>query len=614
MHLPKTIRCALPLVFSAAAATYIAEWLINKFYFGNSEYFFTSPLAVAGNIVLLLCFLSILFALVNRLFPAIVIGMSIYALLIFSDIQKLIHFDNPLRPTDLQYLGDLAMIARSFVNIRSISSVLGILIGIIGLIILLWKKETPVLRLLPRVLTGIVSAALIIAIFMIPSFQGAREWLNEKGGIELPEYWQFEPRASAQLNGLLVEWAMSAVDLSFRQPPNYSHSEIERIVRAHVQKPDPQDGDPSERPPNLILFIVESMMDPTELGVRFTSDPIPGFHEISRKWSSGKVVVPVFGGTSANTEFELLTGLSMYFLPEGSCPYRQYLTRDIPSLPQTLRQYGYKSFAIPADPPYLFNRRQALPHLGFDKWIFPETDPKVPRTPDDVFASDDAIVNAVIDASRAGGPFFIEAFTGGTHYPWDYPNYKKSALDIAGLMAEPHRSRLKTYINALHVADNAIKKLVAHFEKSGRKTVIAFMGDHLPPLAEIYDQTGFFNCEKLAEIRKRYQVPAAIWANFELPKEDFVCSANFFPVRLLKLLGLRPTGSLELTADVYSKYPVLSNYIQTANGKIFEPNSAQLPDRQLLEDYRLIQYDLLLGNQYALSAFGWEARAEASIR
>jgi hypothetical protein len=532
-----------------------------------------------------------------------VTGLTVYAFLIFSDILKLIHFDNPLRPTDLQYLGDLGMIARSFVNVRSVSIALAICVGIIALIIVLWKKEDPLLLLLPRILTGVLSAAMIALIFLIPSSGDAREWLNEKGGVELPEQWQFEPRASAQLNGLLVEWAMSAVDLALRQPGNYSRSEIERIAQAHEGLSGSQYPSRSERPPNLILFIVESMMDPLDLGVRFTSDPIPTFHEISRKWSGGKIVVPVFGGTSANTEFELLTGLSMYFLPEGSCPYRQYLTQDIPSLPRTLHQYGYRTIAIPADPPYLFNRREALPHLGFDKWIFPETDPKTPRTPDDVFAADEAIVDATIDASRKESPFFIEAFTGGTHYPWDYPNYKNSALDIAGPMAEPYKSRLKTYINALRVADNSIKKLIAQFEKSDQKTVIMIMGDHLPPLAEIYDQTGFFNCEGLDEVRKRYQVPMVLWTNFETPKEDFVCSANFVPARLLQFLGLRPTGSLALSAEVYSRFPVLSNYVQTADGRVFEPQSTDLPDRQLLEDYRMIQYDLLLGKQYALRAF-----------
>jgi hypothetical protein len=603
MHLRKMIRCLLWGILFAAAAIFLGELLINKIYFRNYDYFFTSPLAIAGNIVILSCFFLILIALINRLRPAIVIGLTVYALLILSDILKLLHFDNPLLPTDLQYAGDLGVIAKSFINAKSVSITLAIIIAIIALFVLLWKKEVPALSPVSRIGTGCLAAALIVAAFVFPSFETTRDWLGEHG-IELPEYWQFEPRASAQLNGLLVEWALSSASMSFHQPENYSRSEIERIARAFEKEPVARYDSKSERPPNLIIFIVESFMDPLDLGMRFTSDPIPTFRSISSKWSSGKIVVPVFGGTSANTEFELLTGLSMYFLPEGSCPYRQYLIQDIPSLPRTLHRYGYRTIAIPADPPYLFNRREALPHLGFDKWIFPETDPKTPRTPDDVFAADEAIVDAVIDASRAGGPFFIEAFTGGTHFPWDYPNYKKSSLDVIGPMAEPYRSRLKTYINALRVADNSLKKLIAYFEKSDQKTTILILGDHLPPLAEIYDQTGFFNCEGLDEVRKRYQVPAVLWSNFSSAKEDFVCSANFVPVRLLQFLGLRPTGSLALSAEVYSRFPVLSNYVQTADGRVFAPQSPDLPDRKLLDDYRMIQYDLLLGKQYALQAGG----------
>jgi phosphoglycerol transferase MdoB-like AlkP superfamily enzyme len=398
---------------------------------------------------------------------------------------------------------------------------------------------------------------------------------------------------------------MSAVDPEFDIPENYSRSEIERIANAYPQIDSPNSAPSGEKPPNLIIFLVESFMDPLDLGAKFTSDPIPTFHELSRKQSSGKVVVPVFGGTSANTEFELLTGLSMRFLPEASCPYRQYIAMGIPSLPRYLHQQGYRTDAIYADPPYLFNRRAVLGHLGFDTWSFPEEDEATPRSRIGEFASDEAIVDAVIEAAGKGSPYFMLAFTGGTHYPWDYPDFKNSALDIVGSMPEPQHSRLKTYVNALSEADKALKKLIRHFEKADQRTAILIMGDHLPALAEVYDTVGFFKADSIGQIQKRYQVPATLWCNWPASKEDFVCSANSIPARLLQFMGMHPSGSLALTADVSAHFPVLSHYVKTADGRLFSSKDPDLPFRPLLDDYRLIQYDLLQGKQYALAMPGW---------
>jgi hypothetical protein len=603
-YIYKSFGFLLWIAVASGASVVVGEMLINRIYFKEFGLAFAGGSAAVGNIAILSCFLLVLVALINRLFPAILIGLGFYALLILGDILKLVHFDNPARPTDLQYLRDLEVVAKAVVNVRSGVVALAVCGILIALIVRFWKKGNPVFSLLPRIATGMTAACLLISLFILPSFSTAREWLNAQG-IELPEWWQFEPSASARLNGLLVEWAMSAGDLSFRSPEGYTRTGIEGIARAYAKEPLAADAPGSEPPPNLIVFIIESFMDPLDLNVRFTSDPIPTFHAISRKWSSGKIVVPVFGGTSVNTEFELLTGLSMYFLPESSCPYRQYINHDIPSLPRLLDQHGYRTIAIPADPPYLFSRRTVFPHLGFNSWTFPEEDPETPRTADDVFAADDAIVDETINAARAGNPFFVLAFTGGTHYPWDYPDYRNSPLDLIGPMAEPERSRLKTYINALRVADNALKKLIAYFEKVDQRTVILVMGDHKPPLAEIYEATHFFKRDKMAEIQQRYQVPMVLWSNYPTGKKDFVCSANFIPVHLLQTLGLRPEGVFAFLTDFYSRFPVFSKYVQTVDGQVFLPQSMGLPFQRMVQDYRLIQYDLLMGKQYALAIPVW---------
>jgi phosphoglycerol transferase MdoB-like AlkP superfamily enzyme len=130
---------------------------------------------------------------------------------------------------------------------------------------------------------------------------------------------------------------------------------------------------------NLIVYLIESFMDPDDLGLHYTSDPIPNIRALRRSHIGAYAVVPELFGGSANTEFELLTGMTRSFLPEGSPPYRQYLRRPIPSLPSALRALGYTTVAIHADPKYYYDRERVYGLLGFDTTVWLNDVPGVER-------------------------------------------------------------------------------------------------------------------------------------------------------------------------------------------------------------------------------------------
>ena len=366
--------------FASAFAVLAGEFLINKIYFQESVVFAGSRFALVCNILILYSFMLLLVALINRLMLAVFAALLSYGFLIAVNITKLIYLDNPLHPTDFQYLADLRVVARSCIHARAIVETLAACMIATVVCAFLWRKESPAMKGGGRLGTGFAATALLVSFFALPYNEDIQWWLIDRG-IEHPITMQFEPRASARDNGLLANWAISAAEASMRRPEHYSQDEIERIARTYREEPVLNPVIANEQPANLIIYLIESFMDPQDLGVRYTSDPVPTFHAISRKFSRGRVVVPVFGGASANMEFELLTGLSMNFLPLSSCPYRQFMTRDMPSLPRAFHKYGYKTAAITADPPYLFNRKAAFGHLGFDRWIFPAEDPHTPRSP-----------------------------------------------------------------------------------------------------------------------------------------------------------------------------------------------------------------------------------------
>jgi phosphoglycerol transferase MdoB-like AlkP superfamily enzyme len=398
-----------------------------------------------------------------------------------------------------------------------------------------------------------------------------------------------------------------------QRPENYSESEINRcVVERHLNDAADMPRPPAGQAVNVILFVVESLMDTDDLGVTFTADPMPNIHANMKLHTSGHAIVPGRFGGSANSEFELLTGMALCFLPSESCPYKQYVRKDLPTLPALLRANGYRTAAVFPDPPRIYNRQVAAPHLGFDEMIWLGR-PDAPKDVTGRWQSDDSIVDAVLKLSRNGDrPFFIHAFTEATHWPYNHDRYLKSNLDVIGPLQPAVHDEVKTYVNAVSTVDRAIGRLITHFEKSDRKTLIVVLGDHLPPLsnppATFKAATEAAGGQPEAEERS-HRVPLLIWSNHSGKERDVCCGLNFLPTYLLSKMDIKPTGFLALNDRLRSHVNVLSSYVQTADGVRLPRGTVQPDYADLLRDYQLLQYDLLLGEQFALKPHGSPGRA-----
>jgi len=133
------LRSFLCLALCASAAVLAGELLINTIYFDDFSLLFASALAVFGNILILFCLFLIILVAVNRKFVAIVLGTTLYGIIVLADILKLRSFDNPVRPMDLQYLPDLKVIAMASLGFASITETLVAVSAIVAAILLLWK-------------------------------------------------------------------------------------------------------------------------------------------------------------------------------------------------------------------------------------------------------------------------------------------------------------------------------------------------------------------------------------------------------------------------------------------------------------------------------------------
>jgi phosphoglycerol transferase MdoB-like AlkP superfamily enzyme len=390
-------------------------------------------------------------------------------------------------------------------------------------------------------------------------------------------------------------------------PPGYAPAAVAATLSRYCR---PSAREPRGGRVSLILYLIESFMDPADLGLHFTADPIPNIRALRRAQIGGYGIVPEEFGGSANTEFEALTGMAMTFLPQGSVAYRLYLRQQVPSLPSLLHRLGYQTTAIQPDPKHFFDRERAYGLLGFDHvvWLGDESD--VERDPRGWWPTDRAVVNAVIQATQGPKPAFVFAFPSATHFPYNSGAYGQSDLDALDVPSADAAAGVKEYVNSLRMADRAIGTLVEHFRNQPDSTIIVVLGDHLPPLPEGALRT-FFSHESGKTMpersRMRRRVPLLVWANFGLPREEVELSVHALPSYILEKMGIAPGGFLGVSDAVRRRIPVLASYAQGTDGRLWPLDSLPPEERRLIDDFRLLQYDVLLGRQYSLR--GHEAPA-----
>ena len=116
----------------------------------------------------------------------------------------------------------------------------------------------------------------------------------------------------------------------------------------------------------------ESYWDVSELeqyGFAFDTDVSANLHALQQTSAYGRAYSPSFGGGTCDVEFEALTGYSVSYLPNGSKPYQQHVTKPLFSLPNYLKTQGYQTAAVHCFWAKYWSRDTAYPNLGLDTFV-----------------------------------------------------------------------------------------------------------------------------------------------------------------------------------------------------------------------------------------------------
>ena len=368
--------------------------------------------------------------------------------------------------------------------------------------------------------------------------------------------------------GFVYSFSSSVVDRGMSEPENYSKDTIEAI-QTNVATAAQETSTNGTDGPNIICVLLESFCDPEDINFLETSeDPIPTFHYLEDNFSTGYLTVPVVGAGTANTEFEVLTGMSMQYFGTGEYPYKTILKKtDCEAIASDLSKIGYSSHVVHNNGGNFYSRANAFSMMGFDTFTSKELMNITEYTPNGSWSTDDILVGETIKSLDATeGSDFTYTITVCTHgdYPTE-PVIENPAITISGVDDEAAANQWTYYVNQLNAADKFISSLIDKLSQRDEETIVVMFGDHLPTMGLTDDDM------KSGSI---YKTKYITWNNFGLPKED---------------------------ADLYS-YQLLASITDSVGiheGTIFNYHQTQSESATYLEGLENLQYDLLYGKRYS---------------
>lgn len=399
-------------------------------------------------------------------------------------------------------------------------------------------------------------------------------------------------------NGFYINFIISIRDAIITPPENYS-PETMAAIESDYAEPAGQ----TEKKPNILIIMNESFTDFNVLGENFrTNQPVtPYFNSLQENTIRGFALSSAYGGHTANSEFECLTGLSMGFLPVGSIPYQQYIDENTFSLPWLLESYGYDVFSTHPYHESGWGRKVTYPRLGFHTSTFLPDYPQQNLVRE--YVSDREMYEYVIDHLTAEGtdePQFIFGITMQNHGGYRYvgENYTQH-IELEGYTGEYPWA--EQYLSLIHESDKALEYLLTFLESYEEDTVVLFFGDHYPSVeAGLYNEIHGANLATLDERMLQYKVPFMVWANYDIEEATVDCtSLNYLSRYLLEAAGLQLPEYHRFLADLEDVIPAMnqSGYYSRSQGRFLTYAEAQGTEKEWLDKYEAVQYNALFDSK-----------------
>ena len=366
--------------------------------------------------------------------------------------------------------------------------------------------------------------------------------------------------------GLPYCFMASVFNTGITEPNDYNEKTIVEISNDREITRN-ETGRGEDELPNIIIIQLESYIDVEEAEFFTTSeDACPNLHAMYDQYSSGYFKVPSIGAGTANTEFEVLTGMNLRYFGPGEYPYKTVLKNQVSESAATaLTKLGYGAHALHNNGGNFYSRARVFNNIGFDSYTSKEF-MNILQMTENGWAKDDILIQHIMDAmDSTKQQDFVFGISVQGH--GDYPEERvieNPKILVEGIEDEAAKNKWEYYVNQVYEMDQFAGNLVKALEDRGEPSVAVFYGDHLPTMG--------LKAEDLKS-RYLYNTNYVIWDNIGLKKED------------------RNIPSYQIMSDVLDRLDIHS-------GTVFNYHQERRKTKNYLADLELLQYDILYGDQY----------------
>lgn len=540
----------------ACAINFVIEGISRHSAFKAWDYMVGSPLVFLYNAFMIFLTFTVVYLVRRRVFARIVISVLWLVLGVANGYMLMVRV-TPFNAQDLKAAGEgLALINNYFDPLELILVIVG-LAAVIVWSVSMWRRGGQFQGKMHRV------AALAGVVVCFGAYTAVSHAALDKRVVS--NY--FGNIAFAYEDyGLPYCFMASLFNTGINEPNGYSEETMEQISRGG-ELTKVETGLEEEELPNVILIQLESYFDVSEAEFFTTSqDATPNLHAMAEKYSSGYFKVPSVGAGTANTEFEVLTGMNMRYFGPGEYPYKTIVKyQPTESAATAFGALGYGTHGLHNNGGNFYSRARVYNEMGFDTFTSKEF-MNILQTTENGWSKDEILIDHILEAMDTT-PQQDFVFGVSVQGHGDYPEeqvLENPRIKVEGIEDEALKNKWEYYVNQVYEMDQFAGDLVKAIEDRGEPAVVVFYGDHLPTMG--------LEAEDLKS-RYLYNTNYVIWDNIGLKKQD------------------RNIPSYQIVSDVMERLDIHS-------GTVFNYHQERRKTKNYLSDLELLQYDIMYGEQY----------------
>lgn len=430
----------------------------------------------------------------------------------------------------------------------------------------------------------------------------------------------------AQRNGPLVAFTRQLDPKIMDKPDDYSEETMKKVAARYQKEAETINASRTNNltDSTVVYVLSESFSDPSRVpGLKTSKDSMPNIRKIKAGTTSGLMLSSGYGGGTANLEYMGLSGLSMAnFDSSLSSPYQQL----VPSqhwTPTINQMWGAPANSLGYHPyeSSMYSRATNYKKFGFSHF-YTLTGPDVIKYQDKIdespYVSDKSSYDSALEGIKSGKTNkFIQIITMQNHMPYHewYENNDYTAESTTGTpLGDDEQQSIETYQKGVEITDQATQEFLNELDALDKPVTVVFYGDHLPG---IYSSASEDDNNSLALHLTDY----FIWSNKvsgsqgNKASDAAYSSPNFFVAQAADHMNAKVSPYLAFLTEMHSKIaamePPVVNKIQgwdripegqsiylDQNGNPMSTDDFDKETKQLLADYKLIQYDITAGKNY----------------